>query len=175
MPNNDLPHDAAWLRSVVEIQQLCYRYALAVDSRDVDALVRLFVPDVRVGRDLTGRDALRSWFTRSLRAVGATIHLVANHTINVGDGMTAEGVVYCREEVENRATGEWRVGMIQYRDAYQRVEDEWLFARRRVARWYETDARFRTTRDGVAADGPRPAEDLLPESFPTWSTFWDDK
>jgi hypothetical protein len=174
MRSDDSPHDVAWLRSVVEIQHLCYRYALAVDSRDIDTLVRLFVPDVRVGRDLTGRDALRSWFTRSLRTVGATVHLVANHTIDIVDDMTADGVVYCREEVENRATGEWRVGMIQYSDTYRRVEDEWLFARRRLGRWYETNAHFRSTRSEVAADGPRPSEDPLPESFPTWSAFWEE-
>ena len=33
-----------------EIRQLAYRYALAVDSRDIDLLVSLFVPDVKVGR-----------------------------------------------------------------------------------------------------------------------------
>ena len=37
------------LESLAEIRQLPYRYALAVDSRDMDALVGLFVPDVRVG------------------------------------------------------------------------------------------------------------------------------
>jgi hypothetical protein len=42
-----------------EIRQLVYRYAHAVDTRDVDLLVSLFVPDVRVGRDETGPEALR--------------------------------------------------------------------------------------------------------------------
>ena len=42
-----------------EIRQLAYRYALAVDSRDIDTLVDLFVPDVQVGRDASGREALR--------------------------------------------------------------------------------------------------------------------
>ncbi len=38
-----------------EIRQLVYRYALAIDSRDIDLLVSLFVPDVRVGREGRGR------------------------------------------------------------------------------------------------------------------------
>jgi 3-phenylpropionate/cinnamic acid dioxygenase small subunit len=41
------------------IQQLPIRYAMAVDGRDVDAWVNLFTPDVQVGRDSFGRDALR--------------------------------------------------------------------------------------------------------------------
>ena len=37
-----------------EIRQLASRYAVAVDSRDLDSLVDLFVDDVRVGRDADG-------------------------------------------------------------------------------------------------------------------------
>src|SRR5258708_38666483 len=92
--------DDGWVRSILELQQLCYRYALATDSRDVDALVGLFVPDVRVGHDTFGRDALHLWYSRALRSVGATIHMVANHTFDIHE-VTAHGVVYCREEVED--------------------------------------------------------------------------
>ena len=42
-----------------QIRQLAAHYAVAVDSRDLDTLVGLFVDDVRVGRDTFGRDALR--------------------------------------------------------------------------------------------------------------------
>ncbi len=48
------------MESLADIRQLPYRYALALDSRDMDALVDLFVPDVRVGRDEFGRDALQA-------------------------------------------------------------------------------------------------------------------
>jgi ketosteroid isomerase-like protein len=50
-----------------EIRQLASRYAVAVDSRDLDRLVGLFVDDVRVGRDTFGRDALRDSFRRRCR------------------------------------------------------------------------------------------------------------
>ena len=39
------------LESLAEIRQLPVRYALALDSRDMDMLVSLFTPDVRVGRE----------------------------------------------------------------------------------------------------------------------------
>ena len=76
------------LESIEAIRQLVARYALATDSRDLDALVALFVDDVQVGADRKGRDALREFFERSLREVGVTILFVGNHVIDFGD---AEG------------------------------------------------------------------------------------
>ncbi len=43
-----------------EIRELAHRYAVAIDSRDLDALVALFVDDVRVGRDGARRCAATS-------------------------------------------------------------------------------------------------------------------
>ena len=68
-----------------EIRQLAYRYAWATDSRDLDLLVSLFVPNVRVGRDATGRAALREFFTNSLQAIGVSILFVGNHLIDFDD------------------------------------------------------------------------------------------
>jgi len=152
--------------SIVEIQQLAARYALAVDSRDLDGLVGLFVPDVKVGRAGVGRDALRSWYEAGLRTVGATIHFVGGHVVDL-DGSTATGVVYCREEVEDPARGEWRLGVLQYWDDYRQVEGSWLFARRQVRRWYSADARSGPSRGA----GLRPGERALPEAFENWADW----
>ena len=40
-----------------QLRDLVARYAVAVDSRDLDSLVELFVDDVQVGRSARGRDA----------------------------------------------------------------------------------------------------------------------
>ncbi len=69
--------EAHAVASILEIQQLAYRYSLAIDSRDMDLLVGLFVPDVVVGRFDRGRDALKRWYRDSLRTVGVTIHICA--------------------------------------------------------------------------------------------------
>ncbi|MEJ2207402.1 MAG: nuclear transport factor 2 family protein [Gemmatimonadota bacterium] len=53
------------LESLDEIRQLPHRYALAVDTRNLDDLVALFVDDVRVGRGGRGRSALRAWFVEA--------------------------------------------------------------------------------------------------------------
>ena len=76
------------LESTEAIRQLIARYALATDSRDLDALVGLFVDDVRVGEVERGREALRTFFDRSLRDVGVTILFVGNHVIDFDDETT---------------------------------------------------------------------------------------
>jgi hypothetical protein len=90
------------LCAVESIRQLASRYALAVDVRDLDLLVACFVPDVQVGRSSFGREALRAWFSDTLRRFGYTIHLIGNHVIELLDADHAKGVVYCRAEHEEQ-------------------------------------------------------------------------
>ena len=161
------------MESLAAIHQLAFRYALAVDSRDMDALVSLFVPDVRVGKDSYGRAALKAWFDQILRGMRVTVHFVGNHVIDFDDADHARGVVYCHDELERPASGEWQQGKLQYWDDYARVEGEWCFARRRFHRWYLVDAGVRPSHGAGVNTGadPLPAG-LLPDAFPTWSGFW---
>ena len=41
-----------------EIRQLAARYAYFTDAKDIDALVELYVPDVRISATLSGRETL---------------------------------------------------------------------------------------------------------------------
>ena len=160
------------MESLAEIRQLPYRYALAVDSRDMDGLVDLFVPDVRVGADEVGRDALKRWFTESLRKFRATVHFVGNHTVDFADADHAHGIVYCHDELERPEIGEWHIGKLQYRDTYVRVDGEWCFQRRKFYRWYLVDALARPAR-GADANGESGLQThLLPDGFETWAPFW---
>ena len=122
-----------------EIRQLAYRYAWAVDTRDLDLLVSLFVPDVRVGRDASGPDALRAFWADSLRAIGVSILFVGNHVVDFDDPDHARGLVYCRGCVEPRDgphPGRLVEQAILYRDTYERRDGRWLFVRRRHELWY---------------------------------------
>src|SRR5574337_695615 len=110
-----------------EIRQLAYRYALAIDSRDIDLLVSLFVPDVRVGRTATGHAALRAFWTDSLRAIGVSILFVGNHLIDFEDPNHARGLVYCRGQIQDG--DKWIEQAILYRDSYERRDSRWLFVR----------------------------------------------
>ena len=146
---------------------------LALDARDIASLVELFVPDVRVGRDRSGRAALAEWFTHTMSQMRTSVHVVANHVVDLDDADHARGVVTCHDELEWPETGEWHQGKLQYWDTYDRVAGEWCFARRRFHRWYIVDA---LTRPSVGA-GVGPADALstsvLPDAFSTWAPFWE--
>jgi hypothetical protein len=164
------------LESFAAIRQLPVRYALALDSRDLDALVALFTPDVRVGRDHTGRDALRAWFVGTLRGLTTSVHFVGNHVVDLDDADHAHGVVYCRDELA-RPNGGWDCGMLQYWDTYVRVDGpggrEWCFDRRKFLRWYIVDALERPSHGaGVGGGHDILTTNQLPEAFESWSRFW---
>jgi hypothetical protein len=159
------------MESLAEIRQLPYRYALAVDSRDMDAMVDLFVPDVRVGRDRQGRQALKDWFTDALSRPKTSIHFVGNHVVDFDGPDDARGIVYCRDELERPESGQWEIGVLQYWDTYRRVDGVWCFQRRKFHRWYMVDALTRPAHGvGVGDDGLTTTQ--LPEAFESWAAFW---
>jgi hypothetical protein len=127
-----------------------------------------------VGRDQVGREALSRWYDRILREAGVTVHFVGNHVIDFDDSDRAHGVVYCRDELERPGTGLWQQGMLQYWDDSIYLEGKWFFSRRRFKRWYLIDAGSRPSHGAGVNEGHDPlAAGLLPDSFPTWPTFWD--
>ena len=64
------------VESQLAIQQLPPRYALAVDSRDLDAWVDLFIEDVDCGRHGQGREALKRWIDPQLRSFYRSHHQI---------------------------------------------------------------------------------------------------
>ena len=53
------------LESLDAIRQLAAKYSLALDMRDLDALVNLFAEDIRIGRDKSdGPISNNGWTTR---------------------------------------------------------------------------------------------------------------
>jgi hypothetical protein len=162
------------MESLAAIQQLAYRYALALDSRDMDMMVSLFTPDVRVGREERGRDALRAWFVKTLSEPKVSVHFVGNHVIDFDDADHAHGIVYCHDEL-GRPNGGWDEGMLQYWDTYVRVDGEWCFDRRKFLRWYMVDALDRPAHGaGVGAGHDSLTTQQLPDAFESWRRFWDE-
>ena len=159
------------LESLDAIRQLPHRYALAVDTRNIDVLVGLFVEEVQVGKGLSGREALKQWFTQALIQAKTTIHFVGNHIIDFESADRARGVVYCRDEAE-RPT-DWGVGYLQYWDSYVRHDGRWYFERRRFHRWFMVDALTRPSHGaGVIEGGKILPTGLLPDAWPSWGEFW---
>ena len=160
----------AWLIACEEIRQLASRYATAIGHRDLDALVELFVDDVRVGRDLHGRDALRTNMASQLADDHRTILQVTNHVIDVDGAETAHGIVGTRAEIERDE--EWVIQVIEYHDTYARRRGRWLFVRRRHRLWYGADM---LSRPNVLADANWPqsqtGKGVLPEIMPSWQNW----
>lgn len=170
--------DDAFLRrldaveSRLAIGQLPIRYAMAVDGRDIDSWVSLFVPDVQVGRDRFGRDELRAFIAPALRTFRRSVHQIVGHRVDLDpdDIDRASGATYCRAEHE--VDDRWIVMAICYLDDYQRVDGTWLFRRRREQHWYAVDALERPQAVGFNSwEGS--ADPTLPGRFPTWQPFWD--
>ena len=159
------------IESHLAIQQLPIRYALAVDGRDVDTWVDLFVPDVRVTKSTSGRQALHRQIDGMLRTFGRSVHQICGHRVEFDDDDPdqATGAVYCRAEHEVEDC--WIVMAICYWDDYRRSEGEWLFYRRRENHWYAADVNEHP--QAVAFDGWDVGPPSLPASFPTWQPFWD--
>lgn len=155
------------------IRQLVARYAVAVDSRDIDALVGLFVDDVQVGAFGTGRRALRRSFETSLRGIGVSILNVGTHVIDLVDEREASGIVYCKGEVQD---GErWIHQAIVYDDRYRWVADRWYFVRRKHRLFYGAEVGSNPL--GLPpADWPERHDGwgTLPAQWGSWQRFWAD-
>lgn len=154
------------------IRQLVSRYAVAVDSRDLDTLVGLFVDDVRVGRDTAGREALRASFRASLSSVGVTILQVGTHVIDLLDADHATGIVYCSGQIQEG--DRWIHQAILYRDSYERRAGAWYFVRR-VHELFHGVAAPTNPLDQEPANWPERSHGrgTAPGSFPTWADFWE--
>ena len=168
---SDLLHRIDRIESHLAIQQLPIRYAIAVDSRDLDGWVGLFVEDVNCGKRGRGRDALKSIIDPDVRTFYRSIHQICGHQVDFVDDDHATGKVYCRAEHEWR--GKWVVMAICYFDEYARRDGRWYFVRRREKHWYSSDVLDRPGQPRFQNWEAWPdATPDLPHAFPTWAPFW---
>jgi len=160
------------LESTEAIRQIVARYSLALDMRDLDAMVGLFPDDIRVSRSSTGRKALRTWFDETLRVqFEGTAHVIGGHVIEFDGPDHARGVVYSRNEHE---TGpEWVIMTMMYWDNYERIAGRWYFRRRLPLYWYATDLNKPPIGDRKMRWPDRESYDGGWHAFwPSYEAFW---
>jgi ketosteroid isomerase-like protein len=167
------------VESYQAIQQLAARYALSVDSKDVDAIAELFVDDVNAGGDWgIGRDAIKRFYREALSRFYRSMHLIAGHVIIFDDRDHAHGVVHCRAEHE--AGSKWGIMVMNYKDDYERHAGTWFFRRRRLQPLYTTDILSRPTGPGFLRGWSEDAERSggeqarLPGEFLSFAAYWRD-
>lgn len=159
------------IESTEAIRQLAFAYALAVDARDLDLLVALYVEDVRT-HEGPGRAALKRVFDQSLRQFTTSSHLVSNHLVEFLDADNALGLVACR--IEHEVGPDWVTMVSLYHDRYERRGGEWLFRGRVPARLYATaEADVPTGPDKLRWPGAAPVAGNFHDSLPAWHAFWE--
>jgi uncharacterized protein (TIGR02246 family) len=165
------------LESLDQIRQLPAKYALCLDMRDIDMMVTLFAEDVRVGREQSGRKALRAYMDATLRSpFTGTSHHIGGHIIDFDDADHARGIVYSKNEHETPVPGgkdEWVIMQMMYADDYVRQDGRWYFARRLPLYWYATDLNKPPVGENkMRWPGSEWTEGNFHKLFPSFEEYW---
>jgi len=160
-----------------ELADLVTRYCIAVDDRDLDALIPLFTSDARMGHadgsaGGSGSDGIRRYYEERLKGVGACFHYWHSQLVDFTGDDAASGVVLAHAEMA--VDDQMVVGAIRYHDDYRREDGSWRFGARGLRFFYLMDATELPAAihspDRKRWPGPsEPAE--LPDSLETYRTF----
>ncbi|MEO7348448.1 MAG: nuclear transport factor 2 family protein [Terrimesophilobacter sp.] len=130
------------------IRGLSHRYAMALDSNDLEAWRALFSEDIVVESGTSAPRGLAEVLRIpeiQLQRYKKTLHSVTTQQVHL-DGDTASGEVYCTayhiyEDFHQGGRLSFDLShnfLIRYDDNYVRNDGRWVFARRRII----TEARF---------------------------------
>ena len=126
---------------VLEITQLLYAYARAIDAKDWKSLERVFTPDARIhyalerGAELAFRE-LGPWLARSMVIFKATQHVISNPLVDLrGDTATSTAyLVATHVQVRQDGTESLTTEGGRYSDTLVRTREGWRIATRRLDR-----------------------------------------
>ena len=131
------------IADVVELHQLAYRYAAAVDACDVEGFLDVFHPDARLRvyqpdaeepfSDAQGAEALAEVPRMMGQMFRRTAHQMTNPLVEV-NGDTATGTVLCaaRHLSKDDDDDTSLVVIIRYVDRYERRDREWRILDREI-------------------------------------------
>jgi hypothetical protein len=155
-----------------DIHQLVCRYAVAVDSRDVETLAGLFWPADEQDPDAF-RAATHARFASNLARVGASFLNVGTYVIDDVTETTATGLVYTKSEFE--LAGVWTEQAILYRDRYRFAAGAWRFTERVHELWYGA---ARGVDPLTLPPANYPASHVgtgtVPGTWESWERFWSE-
>jgi 3-phenylpropionate/cinnamic acid dioxygenase small subunit len=126
------------------VQDVLFRYATALDTKDWALLRTCFTPDVVGVYDAHGEqqgyERIEAMCRRALEPLAATQHLIGNVEVAVS-GDTATSTCYLQAmHVRERPGGDNFIVAGQYRDELVRTPDGWRIVRRALRRiWTQGD------------------------------------
>lgn len=126
---------------IVELNQLAYRYAAAVDACDEALFLSVFTPEARLRSyhpeadmpfaDLTGHAQVASIPNTMRGMYRATTHMMTNHLVDV-QGDAATGQVLCTARHLDPDGASTINVVIRYVDSYARRDGAWKIADRQI-------------------------------------------
>jgi hypothetical protein len=153
------------------IQDLVWRYAFALDSKNVALVAGLFSARSRFGRWGDGPDGAAAYYENVWQRFGASIHSITNILLTPVDRAHLRGIVYCRSERDFPSTG-WELQQMVYFDDYVLEGDAWRFFTRTPRFWYRDSAGVRHDSTEIEGENPK-AGPQLPQAWNTWGEFWE--
>jgi len=129
--------DLRVLQDQQKITEICYRYGLALDSRDWAALAALFTPEADAFYlempPARGYQAIEDTCRAALTPLSATQHLISNVVVRV-DGDRAECSCYLQAQHVKTGTagGDHYIIAGRYDDQLVRTTNGWRIRERRL-------------------------------------------
>lgn len=166
------------LEARADVQEVLARYCWALDTRDREAFLAEFTPDVRFlrtsdGSASEGSSLLWEYVLDIIGAMGPTLHITtSNLVITTSDGIVSSRHLGLAEHaVEERLV----VAALTYDHEYRRGHDGRLrISRRVVTPWYFVDADDLVNHYGSRRDmwwRGAPPRITLPEGNDSWRAF----
>jgi hypothetical protein len=135
----------AALKEMLDVQRItlvCYRYGLALDTRDWPLFASCFEPDAvatypGLGDGLTGYEAIEEVARTALTPLTRSQHLLGN-VLPVVHGAEADVTCYLQAQhvLDGAEGGALFTVAGCYRDRFVQRDDEWRIARRELEVWW---------------------------------------
>lgn len=126
---------------IVELKQLAFRCADAIDACDADRFVAVFAPEARMHiyhpdavesfADYSGHEQLQAIPARMRNAFAQTMHIITNHLIEM-DGDRASGTILCTARHLTLDRENTMNVMTRYVDRYERIGSDWKIVDREI-------------------------------------------
>jgi hypothetical protein len=167
------------LESRAAITEMCTRYGIACDFRDMSTLAGLFTNDVVIrsvngSMNARGVSAAMDMFNNMFQVRGPAYHWTHDRiiTFDAKDKDSAEGIVL--SHAETTPNGKASIAGLRYNDRYRRIDARWYFSERVLSFLYYvplTDYLSRLENPArVLVNGEWRAADY-PEGDATWKEW----